>query len=89
MFARGQAIVRAPVPRGAPPAAASPGTSRTRCPARSFRLYGILTSVRMAQALLLRWTMSQERLCTLVGLEQITREMKGDDAMSYVGSVSI
>lgn len=35
-FVRGHAIVRAPVPRGAPPAAAKPGTSRTRCPARGF-----------------------------------------------------
>jgi hypothetical protein len=35
-FARGHVIVRAPVPRGAPPAAAKPGTSRTRCPARGF-----------------------------------------------------
>jgi hypothetical protein len=35
-FVRGHAIVRAPVPRGAPSAAATPGTSRTRCPARGF-----------------------------------------------------
>jgi hypothetical protein len=35
-LAGSHATVRAPVPRGAPPAAASPGTSRTRCPARGF-----------------------------------------------------
>lgn len=35
-FVGGHAIVRAPVPRGAPPAAAKLGTSRTRCPARGF-----------------------------------------------------
>jgi len=44
-FVWGHAIVRAPVPRGAPPAAASPGTSRTRCPARGLPRTPVAASV--------------------------------------------